>query len=109
MVPEFNIGIARCLILCGWGRICSFGTVEKSSSNGSTGSCINWAGLYSSYSGGGVEGVVDLFLLICLSIIWKLSALGSMSLILLLRFLWGIGGTAAVNLMVLSLGGEYLP
>ena len=50
----------------------------------------------------------DLFLLFCLSIIEKLSALGSISSVLLLRFLCGIGGTAAVNLMVLSLGGEYL-
>ncbi len=55
-----------------------------------------------------MEGVDDLFLLICLSMVGKLSALDSMSSILLLRFLWGIGGTAAVNLIVLSLGGEYL-
>ncbi len=109
MIPGFNIGTARCLILCGWGRICSLGIAEKSSSNGSTGSCMNRAGLYSSYSGGGVDSVVDLSLLTCLSTVWKLSALGSTSVILLLRFLCGIGGTAAVNLMVLSLGGEYLP
>ncbi len=69
---------------------------------------MNRAWLYSSYSGGGVEGVDDLFLLMFLSIVGKLSALGSMLSILLLRFLWGIGGTAAVNLIVLSLGGEYL-
>jgi hypothetical protein len=56
-----------------------------------------------------VEGVGDLFLLFCLSITEKLSAQGSISSILLLLFLRGIGGTAAVNLMVLSLGGDYLP
>ncbi len=54
-------------------------------------------------------GDLLVFLLFCLSINEKLSALGSISSILLLRFLWGIGGTAAVNLIVLSLGGEYLP
>ncbi len=69
---------------------------------------MNRVWLYSSYSGGGVEGVDDLFLLMFLFAVGKLSALGSMMSILLLRFLWGIGGTAAVNLIVLSLGGECL-